>query len=623
MTITSASKVKIEFQPHDKVTRVPPGMTLFNAANWIGLAIDSTCGARGTCGKCKVKILQGSNGITAADSKVFSDEELAAGWRLSCRSVAQEDVICEVPRLMGNPKAALMGFEQHVILDPNVHKVYLELAPPSLEDQRPDFIRIKDALGAKGFDVSVKLSTLRTLPVPLRKANWKITAVIVGQELIATEPGDTTNKLYGLAFDIGTTTVVGMLLDLRSGAPLSVQSTLNGQASYGADVISRISHGMMAENGLEELQSGILNSINGLIVQLLSGANIEQEHVYEATLAGNATMLHLLLGIDPEAIGVTPFIPVIEEGLNLAAEEVGIQIHPRGNIYTLPHLGAYVGADLVGGLMATGLVRGEGYRLLVDVGTNGEIICGSYKRTVATAAPAGPAFEGASIQDGMRASDGAIEAVKIDGDTIELQVIGDVKPIGLCGSGLLDAVAQLYLCGLMASSGRFIKADKVKKQFGPNLAKRIVVDEQGMRSFVLAWPEESGNGKQIALTQRDIRELQFAKGSIAAGIEVVLNELGITENDLLDIYLAGSFGNYINPQSARLIGLVPPLPVERIKAVGNTAGEGAKISLLSFRERQVAESLPHIVEYHELSGRADFNDSFIDVLAFPSLDTLK
>ena len=620
MSNNSSSKVTIEFQPHEQTTRVPSGMSLFNAANWIGLAIDSTCGARGTCGKCKVKVLQGNTGISDADTKVFSDEELAEGWRLSCRAIAYDDVVCEVPRLMGNPKAALMGFEQHVILDPNVHKLYIELDQPSLEDQRPDFERIRDALAEKGYEVTTPLPVLRQLPKIMRKANWNITAVVVGQRLIAVEVGDTTDQLYGLAFDIGTTTVVGMLINLNNGVAQAVKSTLNGQASFGADVISRISHGMLNEEGLTELQHAILNSINGLIEQLIIETSIQREQIYEAVFAGNATMLHLLLGMDPEAIGVTPFIPVIEEGINSPAQEIAVCIHPLSNIYTLPHLGAYVGADLVGGLLATGLVRGEGYRLLVDVGTNGEIICGSNRRTVATAAPAGPAFEGASIKDGMRASEGAIEAVKISGDSIELQTIGDVKPIGLCGSGLLDAVAQLYLCGLMNSSGRFIKADKVAKHFGPNLAKRIIVDEQGMRSFVLAWPEESGSGKQIILTQRDIRELQFAKGSIAAGIDVVMNELGISANDLVDIYLAGSFGNYINPQSARIIGLVPPLPVGHIKPVGNTAGEGAKIALLSFRERQVAESLPHIVEYHELSGRADFNDSFLDVLAFPPLE---
>ena len=625
MTTTAppgTSKVSIEFRPHDKVTRVPPGMTIFNAANWIGLPIDSTCGAKGTCGKCKVRILRGHNGATAADRRIFTEAELADGWRLSCRSEAQEDVVCEVPRLMGNPKAALMGFDRHVILNANVHKIPLTLSPPSLEDQRSDFSRLRDALAPEGFEVEASLTTLRQLPVVLRKGQWHVTAVIVGHELVSVEEGDTSGRAFGLAFDIGTTTVVGMLLDLNSGAPVAVNSTLNGQAIHGADVISRISHTMMNEDGLSQLNEVILRTLNGLIAQLLQEGGVAPHEVYEVVTAGNATMQHLFLGADPEAIGLEPFIPVVEEMVQASAQEVGLEILPQAQIHCLPYLGAYVGADLVAGLLATGLAQNEGVRLLVDVGTNGEIILGSSERTVATAAPAGPAFEGAQIQDGMRASEGAIEAVTITADGIELQVIGDVPPIGLCGSGLLDAVAQLRLCELMLPSGRFVTADKANDLVVPGLARRIITDEEGRRSFVLAWAEESGAGKSIVLTQRDVRELQFAKGSIAGGIDVVMQELGVAAEDLVEIFLAGSFGSYINPQSARIIGLVPPVPVERIKAVGNAAGEGAKIALLSFRERQVARSLPQIVEYHELSGRGDFNDSFLAVLQFPELETL-
>ncbi len=625
MTTTAppgTSKISIEFRPHDKVTRVPPGMTIFNAANWIGLPIDSTCGAKGTCGKCKVRILRGHNGATAADRRIFTEEELADGWRLSCRSEAQEDVVCEVPRLMGNPKAALMGFDRHVILNANVHKIPLTLTPPSLEDQRSDFSRLRDALSPEGFEVEASLTTLRQLPVVLRKGQWQVTAVIVGHELVSVEEGDTSGRAFGLAFDIGTTTVVGMLLDLNSGAPVAVNSTLNGQAVHGADVISRISHTMMNDDGLSQLNEVIVRTLNGLIAQLLQEGGVAPHEVYEVVTAGNATMQHLFLGADPEAIGLEPFIPVVEEMVQASAQEVGLEILPQAQVHCLPYLGAYVGADLVAGLLATGLAQNEGVRLLVDVGTNGEIILGSAERTVATAAPAGPAFEGAQIQDGMRASEGAIEAVTITGDGIELQVIGDVPPIGLCGSGLLDAVAQLRLCGLMLPSGRFVTADDAKELVVPDLARRIITDEEGRRAFVLAWAEEAGGGRSIVLTQRDVRELQFAKGSIAGGIDVVMQELGVVAEDLVEIFLAGSFGSYINPQSARIIGLVPPVPVERIKAVGNAAGEGAKIALLSFRERQVARSLPQIVEYHELSGRGDFNDSFLAVLQFPELGTL-
>ena len=619
---TGTKKVSIEFRPHDKVTRVPSGMTIFNAANWIGLPIDSTCGAKGTCGKCKVRILRGNNGATAADRRIFSEEELADGWRLSCRSEANSDVVCHVPRLMGNPKAALMGFDRHVILNANVYKIPLTLTPPTLEDQRSDFSRIRDALEPEGYAIDASLNLLRGLPGVLRRSQWQVTAVVVGNELVSVEEGDTSDRVYGLAFDIGTTTVVGMLIDLNSGAPVAVRSTLNGQAVQGADVISRISYTMLNEDGLSELNEVILRTLNSLISQLLEEGRVAPHEVYEVVTAGNATMQHLLLGIDPEAIGLEPFIPAVEDMVQASAQEVGLEILPQAQVHCLPYLGAYVGADLVAGLLATGLAQNEGVRLLVDVGTNGEIILGSAARTVATAAPAGPAFEGAQIQDGMRASEGAIEAVTITRTGIDLQVIGDVPPIGLCGSGLLDAVAQLRLSGLMLPSGRFVKANEAPEMVAPELARRIITDEEGRRSFVLAWPEESGGDKAIVLTQRDVRELQFAKGSIAGGIDVVMQELGIEDEDLVEIFLAGSFGSYINPQSARIIGLVPPVPVERIKAVGNAAGEGAKIALLSFRERMVARSLPEIVEYHELSGRGDFNDSFLAVLQFPELDTI-
>jgi len=621
--VHEASKITIAFQPQDKITRVPPGMTLFNAANWIGLAIDSTCGGRGTCGKCKVRILEGSSDITLADRKVFDEAELADGWRLSCRAEAHTDTRCEVPRLMGNPQAALMGFGRHVVLDPNVHKVFLQLTPPELEDQISDYTRVRAALSAEGFEVSAGLPLLRRMPSLLRENNWALTAVVVGQELVALEGGDTTARSYGLAFDIGTTTVVGMLLNLQSGAAEGVTSLLNQQAPHGADVISRISFGTLEDDGLELLQSKIINTLNAIIRHLLQDTNIAAQEVYEVVIAGNATMIHLLLGISPEAIGVTPFIPVADDLLQFSAGELGIEILPQAQVHLLPHIGAYVGGDLVGGLVATGLAQETGVRLLVDVGTNGEIILGSAARTVATAAPAGPAFEGAQIKCGMRASIGAIEAVRITPQSVSLDVIGDAPPLGICGSGLLDIVAQLRLVGLLDASGRFVSEEEAHTIASAAVANRFITDPaDGMRAFVLAWAEESGNKQAVYLTQRDIRELQFAKAAIASGIDVVMRELGIVQEEIEEIYLAGSFGSYINPQSARIIGLVPPVAVERIKAVGNAAGEGAKMALLSFRQRQVARSLPQIVEYHELSGRADFNDSFIAVLQFPDLQEL-
>jgi uncharacterized 2Fe-2S/4Fe-4S cluster protein (DUF4445 family) len=333
-----------------------------------------------------------------------------------------------------------------------------------------------------------------------------------------------------------------------------------------------------------------------------------RQRVYEAVVVGNATMLHLFLGVDPTPIAVHPFTPAFLEPIEVGAAEVGLQIHPNGRVQTLPSLGAYVGADIVAGALAMGIAREDRVRLFVDVGTNGEIVLGSAQRALATAAPAGPAFEGSQIQSGMRATEGAIEGVTL-GDGVELQVIGgDVPPQGVCGSGLVDAAAQLLLAGLLDHSGRLRSRDEVPAH---PLASRLV-ELAGVRAFELA--------EGVHLTQKDIRELQFAKGSIATGIKVLMDIMGVAPDDLDEVLLGGSFGSYLHPESARVIGLVPPVDVDRIIAVGNSAGEGAKIAALSYRERQVAFDLVDRIEYVELSGRADFNDSFVAVLRFPDLE---
>jgi uncharacterized 2Fe-2S/4Fe-4S cluster protein (DUF4445 family) len=338
---------------------------------------------------------------------------------------------------------------------------------------------------------------------------------------------------------------------------------------------------------------------------------VAPEAVVEMVVVGNATMLHLLLGVDPRSIAVSPFVATFLEPQDLRAAEVGVEIHPDGRVVLFPSIGAYVGADVVADVVATGLAREERQRLLVDVGTNGEIVCGSARRLVATAAPAGPAFEGGHILHGMRATEGAIEGVVLNEDGVRLQVIGgDVEPRGICGSGLVDAVAQLRRVGLLQENGILRSRDEAVLSEHP-LAERLV-DRDGIRAFALT--------DVVVLTQLDIRELQSAKGAIATGIEVAMHALETRPADLEEVLLAGSFGTYIDPESARVIGLVPPVPVERIRAVGNTASEGAKMALVSFREREMAFELPHLVEYLELSGAADFNERFIRNLAFPPLE---
>jgi uncharacterized 2Fe-2S/4Fe-4S cluster protein (DUF4445 family) len=604
-------KLEVRYRPFDKTTRVPPGTTLFSAAHWIGLPIDSTCGGRGTCGKCKVQVLEGGAEITTADRKQLRPGELEAGWRLSCQAKVYEDTIVTVPELLRVPKAATMGVNRLVLLDPNVRKVYVELTEPSLEDQRSDDERLRDALTAEGFDMKSDLRVLRTLPGVLRAAEFKVTAVLGGDQLIAVEAGDTREESFGVAFDLGTTTVVGTLMNLRTGMAEAVRSTLNGQAPFGADVISRISHGMQGDEAKGELREAIQRTMNGILAELYETASVDRDRVYEMVVVGNATMLHLLLGIDATPISMMPFTPAFREPLYLPARDIGLDIHPGGYVQTLPVIGAYVGADIVAGVIATGLAREDKLRVFVDVGTNGEIVLGSVKRVLCTAAPAGPAFEGSQIRCGMRATDGAIEGVTLT-DRVELQVIGgDIQPKGICGSGLVDTVAQLRLAGLLDAGGKMRSREEVPEH---PLSDRLITVE-GVRAFLLA--------ENVYLSQRDVRELQFGKGSIAAGIKVLMDVMGVSASDLDEVLLGGSFGSYLNPESAKIIGLVPPVHVDRILSVGNTAGEGAKMSLLSFRERQVAFELPEKIEYVELSGRSDFNDSFVSVLQFPELESLR
>src|SRR6266851_3152645 len=448
-------KLEVTYLPFDRSTRVPPGTTVFSAAHWIGLPIDSTCGGRGTCGKCKVRVLGAPSEITDADHRELRQDEIAAGWRLSCQAHIHEDMTCEVPQLLRVPKAATMGLGRLVILDPNVRKVYVELEPPTLEDQRSDVARLHDALEAEGHDMTAEVPVLRSLPSVLRGAEFKVTAVLAGERLVAVEPGDTTGECYGIAFDVGTTTLVGTLMNLRTGMAAAVSSTLNGQAPFGADVISRISHAMNGTDSIDELKAAVVTTMNGILDDLYRDSGVSPERTYEAVVVGNVTMLHLLLGIDPTPISMMPFTPTFMDALSVPASEVGLRIHPAGFIQTLPALGAYVGADIVSGVLATNIAREDKLRVFVDVGTNGEIVIGSSRRTLATAAPAGPAFEGSQIKCGMRATDGAIEGVQL-GEGVELQVIGgDVAPLGLCGSGLVDAVAQLLTVGLLDHSGWF------------------------------------------------------------------------------------------------------------------------------------------------------------------------
>jgi uncharacterized 2Fe-2S/4Fe-4S cluster protein (DUF4445 family) len=607
-----AQRVRLRFLPDGGEVRVPSGTPIFDAASWNGIAIDSTCGGHGTCKKCKIRIVSGDVPVGPIDPRAFSTDELRDGWRLACRAGARSDLVIEVPPLQTRPKAALVGVGRHVILRPSVQKRHLVLAEASMEDQRSDLQRVLDGLDDLEPHASIEL--LRTLGGVLRASFFDVTAVVCDEELIDVEPGDTTARRFAIAFDLGTTTVVATLLNLDSGQPAAVRSMLNRQQPYGADVITRISATMMDDHALAALRERAHETLAELTAEVCAEAEVAPGEVYEITVCGNVTMMQLALGIDPEPLSMAPFVVSTHTFPPVAASEFGVAVHPRAPAFVFPSLGAYVGGDIVAGMLATGLTRDRRLRLFIDVGTNSEIALGSVERVVATAAPAGPAFEAAQIKCGMRAAEGAIEGLKISGDALELQVIGDVEAVGMCGSGLVDAVAELVQSGLLDHSGRFIPTEEALASH-PALGTRLTKIGQE-RVFVLHWRGEDP-AHSVFLSQRDVRELQFAKASIATGWQILLNELGVGPDEITQVLLAGSFGAFLSPLSAVRIGLVPKLALPRIVSAGNVAGEGAKIAALSLRERAEAHSILREVEYVELSGRADFNDLFIDQLSFP------
>jgi len=604
-------RVKIELLPANKSISVPPGVSVFDAASWNGIAIDSTCGGHGTCKKCKVKITEGRVPISRLDIRAFSEKELNEGWRLACVSRAVEDLKIEVPPLSTRPKAATVGVGRQVILRPSIQKRFLKLAEPSLEDQRTDLQRIMDEIS--DIDLKTDLLVLRKIPKVLRSSNFEVTAVIADEDLIDLESGDTTNFKYGIAYDLGTTTVVATLMDLNTGTPVSVKSMLNKQQPFGADVISRISATMLDKNSLEKLSELAKETLNELTEQVISDTNVDRNYIYEIAIAGNATMMQLVLNIDPEPIGVAPFITVTKYFPELKSTDFGVRINANAKAYAFPSFGAYVGGDIVSGVLASGIDRDKRIRLFIDVGTNCEIVVTDGENILATAAPAGPAFEAASIKCGMRAAEGAIEVVKINGNELTIQTIGEVEPVGICGSGLVDAVAELSRVGIIDKSGKFVEEKNYIGIF-TELFKRIITTENEEKLFIIHGSREK---PLVYLSQRDVRELQFAKASIATGWSLLIEELNINPADIQQVLLAGSFGSYLSPTSAINIGLVPKIPVLRIISAGNVAGEGAKMVLLSSNERKGVQSLLDEVKYIELSDRSEFNDKFIVNLNFP------
>jgi uncharacterized 2Fe-2S/4Fe-4S cluster protein (DUF4445 family) len=593
-------------QPEGNRIAVPPGTTAMAAVLQAGTPLEGPCGGRGQCGKCRVRVLAGRAAPSDDDRRQFSAEELEDGWRLACGLRLQEDTVIEIPSasLLAAPQIMVSGEEAPVAFDPYLTKHYCELSSPRLDDDRADLARLLDALpaGATCRD----LSALQDLPSLLRDADFHVTATLAGEEVIDLEPGDTSESLYGIAYDLGTTTVVGYLVNLVNGEQVAVASQMNAQTVYGEDVISRIEFAQETPDGRALLRERIVGVMNEILFVAAGDAGIDAAQVREATVVGNTCMTHLFLGIDPAFLAQAPYVPAVTAAQDLAAGELGLALHPRGRVHVLPNIAGFVGADTVGVMLASRIADLPGARLAVDIGTNGEVVGYRDGRLVVCSTAAGPAWEGARIGRGMRAAPGAIDRVTID-DDVRVTTVGGQPARGICGSGLLDAIAEMRRANLVDETGR-LRSPAEAAGLPPALARRLVSGPDGPEFLLTEDPA-------VALTQRDLREAQLAKAAIATGIRLVMRALGVTPEQLDEVLLAGAFGSYLQPESAVAIGLLPALPRERLRAIGNAAGAGARLALLSRGARRRAAQLATSAEHLQLAHDPSFQDHFVDALA--------
>jgi uncharacterized 2Fe-2S/4Fe-4S cluster protein (DUF4445 family) len=574
-------------------------------ARRVGLSLPSLCGGRGKCTKCRCQPRGPVTGPTALELEMLTEKELARGIRLGCqiRPLGEVEIVIE-------EEVVDKGSYVEVAVEPQplLRKAYLELPAAALHDDLSDVERIQKALGKP---VRVGLDALRVLSSALRREGFRVTATLWdhgngGEELLAIEAGDTRDRAYGIAFDIGTTSVAGYLIDLISGKEVARSSRLNGQQPWGADVLSRASHALEKAHGVADLQAAVVGTLNQIIADCC--ATVDVRHLYYMTAVCNPIMHHLALGLTPTTIALSPYVPVTRDGVSLRAADLGIALE-NAQAYFLPLIGAYVGADTVAVIMATGLDQSDDIRLAVDIGTNGEMALGSRHHILACSAPAGPAFEGAEIRDGMRASAGAIDRVRILED-VRVWTIGDEPPKGICGSGLIDALAQMVRRGIVDAGGRLLPRPDLEGQLPPKVLERLVGKDYTWE-FVLSWDP------YIAVTQDDVRQLQLAKGTILCGVRILMEELGIDASQIAQVFLAGAFGNFVDKRSALGIGLLPPsIPPDRILGVGNAAGQGSRMTLLSTSIRRRAEALARRVEYFELSKHPRFEEIFVESMSF-------
>ncbi len=608
----------IMLRPGDVNVESERGSTLLQVVQRVGIPLTSICGGRGVCGKCRVVVVDGVenlSNLTTAEERLLSPLDVERGVRLACQAkIIGDYVSVYIPEesltiSRGRVIATTVLRDDIYPLSPVVRKVHVKLPRPTLEDNRPDFERLRDALVELNYlpvgqDLIIPLEVLRELPSILRSYDWDVTVVLYGNELISVEPGDTTSKLYGVAVDIGTSKIIAHLVDLNSGVTLVERFVENPQSTYGADVVSRITYAEKSQENLVRLQNLITSAVNRLVKELVEEVGVSHEDVYEVVLVGNTVMHHLFFGIQPSFIARSPYVQVISHSLRYRARKLGVDVSKYGYVYSLPTIRAFVGADAVANLLATQMYRRDELVLTIDIGTNTEVLLGNSKVILVTSAPAGPAFEGVGITHGMRAIPGAIGSVVINGLDVRYECIGGVRPRGICGTGLIDLIAELYRNKIIDSLGKFVVSEHPR-----------VRREQGLHRFTLVPAEESGTGVEIYVTFKDIETILLAKAAIRSSWIILSRRLGINPSEIDQVYVAGSFGAKLNADNAVEIGLLPSVSRDRITFIGESAVVGAKIALKSSKAREeVEEVVRGKVKYVELSADPEFREVYVKSL---------
>ncbi len=622
--------VNILFSPDGVGVEVPRGTSILAAARKAGVFINSLCGGDGVCGKCRVNVRLGR--VRGRTSEFLTRDEIREGFVLACEANAESDLVVEIPetsRIIGevreaDPTAARFSADEHLPrsaeeLRPLFRKHYIELTPPTLEDNTADLERLEFELGKVSGDTEFQmgLKVIRRLPETLRKANWKVTASTAYRgaltEITDVAPGNTARKNLGIAVDLGTTTVVAQLIDLVAGQTIGAAAKYSAQIPYGGDVVRRILYVAREPDGLAQFQELTANDVCMLVQELQDRYRLGIGDISAVVAAGNTTMMHLLLGLDPNEIRREPYVGVAYGPPPFRAAELGIKIDPRGLLYCMPCISSFVGADIVAGVLATGIHKRDKLSILIDIGTNGEIVIGNREWMMCASASAGPAFEGSESSCGMRATAGALDHIRLaDCETLlSFSTVGDSDPTGICGSGYVDLLAELLRLGIIDRTGR-INTDMD--------CSRVRVRKDNVPEFVVFGADETGHGKDIFLAQEDILNLLRAKAAIYAATLIMIKQLSLSFDEIDEIMVAGAFGNYLDIENAVLIGLLPDVAATKIRFVGNTSIAGARLACLSRQRYAEAHEIARSMTYCELSTDAKFMDEFVSASFFPHTD---